>query len=190
MQKSNFLKLSIYLSFLLRHNPDSLHLSMDKHGFVNIEELINAINKDGQYAITKELLGRIVAEDNKGRYRYNADGTKVKACQGHSIPWVEPELKILDPPSVLYHGTTVSAYNGILSSGAILKMKRHAVHLHANLSEAWDSARRWKKPCVVLKIDSARMFSEGHLFCVSDNMVWLTESVPVKYICGVLHAIN
>ena len=90
MQKSNFLKLSIYLSFLLRHNPDSLHLSMDKHGFVNIEELINAINKDGQYAITKELLGRIVAEDNKGRYRYNADGTKVKACQGHSIPWVEP----------------------------------------------------------------------------------------------------
>ena len=64
MQKYNSLKLSIYLSFLLRHSPDSLHLSMDKQGFVNVEELINAINKDGHYAITKELLDRIVAEDN------------------------------------------------------------------------------------------------------------------------------
>lgn len=190
MQKSNSLKLSIYLSFLLRHSPDSLHLSMDKKGFVNVEELINAINKDGKYAITKELLDHIVAEDNKGRYRYNADGTRVKACHGHSIPWIEPELTILEPPAVLYHGTTVFAYNGILSGGAILKMERHAVHLQADLNKAWQSAKRWKKPCIVLEIDSARMFTEGHLFGVSSNMVWLTESVPVEYICGVLHEIN
>lgn len=186
MNRPNFQKLSIYLSFLLRHSPESLHLSMNEQGFVDVDELIDAINKDGQYSISKEMLDRIVEEDSKGRYRYSSDGTRIKACQGHSVPWVEPELTVKKPPAVLYHGTTLAAYNEIISSGAISKMKRHAVHLQADERKAWQSAKRWKKPCVVIKIDSAKMFLDGHEFGISDNMVWLTESVPTKYIIEVL----
>ena len=62
-------------------------------------------------------------------------------------------------------------------------MKRHAVHMQADINKAWQSAKRWKnKTPAVLEIDSAAMHRDGIRFFVSDNGVWLTEEVPVKYI--------
>lgn len=179
-------KVSIYLSRLLRHDPDSLGLHMDSHGWVDAAELIDAINQKSRYSITRELLERIVAEDNKGRYRFSDDGCRIKACQGHSIPWVEPELCYCAPPAVLYHGTTREAWVLIQSSGGLSKMKRHAVHLQPEPERAWQSARRWKKTPVVLAIDAEKMAADGYRFGVSDNGVWCTERVPLEYIEGQL----
>ena len=179
-------RLSIYLSYLLRHNPDELSLSMDCHGWVLIEELINRINQRGKYHISGEVLQEVVANDKKGRYRFNQDQTKIKACQGHSISWVEPELEYTVPPSTLYHGTTWAAYQDICKSGAINKMGRHAVHLTAVESRAWQSARRRKARAVVLKIDADKMYKHGFVFGVSENEVWCTETIPVQFIVEVL----
>lgn len=93
-----------------------------------------------------------IAEDNKGRYRFDEKHEKIKCCQGHSVPWVEPELEYCEPPEFLYHGTTTKALEAIEESGAIKKMKRHAVHMQADISKAWQSAERWHKTPVVLKI--------------------------------------
>jgi len=129
-------KLSIYLSFLLRHKPEDAGLPMDKHGWVSVEELIDGINRTGKYKIDGQLLCEIVKEDKKGRYRYNEDGTRIKACQGHSIPWVEPELTMMEPPEYVYHGTTTEAWEKIMASGAVNKMSRHAVHTQADVEKA------------------------------------------------------
>ena len=94
MAKKN---ISVYLSFLLRHRPETIHLAMDKHGWVLVEDLIEGVNKGGRYQLDLGKLEAIVAQDSKGRYRFNADHSKIKACQGHSIPWVEPELEYLIP---------------------------------------------------------------------------------------------
>ena len=59
-------KLSVFLSFLLRHQPESLELTMDKHGYVEVDALIEAINKHSRYNITKEILDEIVDTDSKG----------------------------------------------------------------------------------------------------------------------------
>ena len=99
----------------------------------------------GRYQLTLEQLKYIVESDEKGRYRFNPDQSRIKACQGHSIPWVEPELLIMEPPKFLYHGTHVEALERIMESGAISKMERHAVHLQAESGKAWTSARRWKE---------------------------------------------
>ena len=112
-------KLSIYLSYLLRHNPGDLNLDMDKHGWVRVDSLIEAINGSGKHGISLEILEEIVETDNKGRYRFSEDKMKIKACQGHSLEWVEPELTWGPPPAVLYHGTTAQAYSEIRGSGAI-----------------------------------------------------------------------
>ena len=175
-------RLSIYLSYLLRHNPDELSLSMDSHGWVPIEELIDRINQRGKYHISREVLQEIVANDKKGRYRFSQDQTKIKACQGHSISWVEPELEIVPPPEVLYHGTTWAAYQEICRSGEISKMSRHAVHLTAVKERAWQSARRRKTPAVVLEIDAEGMYNQGYVFGVSENEVWCTDTIPVQFI--------
>ena len=129
-----------------------------------------------------EKLEDIVAQDSKGRYRFNGDHSKIKACQGHSIPWVEPELEYLTPPEFLYHGTTTAAVEKIRKSGAISKMSRHAVHLQADPEKAWQSAVRWHQTPVVLKIDAKKMSDAGFVFGKTENDVWCTESVPVEYI--------
>ena len=183
MAKKN---ISVYLSFLLRHRPETIHLSMDKHGWVLVEDLIEGVNKGGRYQLDLGKLEAIVAQDSKGRYRFNADHSKIKACQGHSIPWVEPELEYLTPPDFLYHGTTTAAVEKIRKSGAISKMSRHAVHLQADPEKAWQSAVRWHLTPVVLKIDAQKMGDAGFVFGKAENDVWCTESVPVEYIVEVL----
>ena len=173
---------SIYISFLLRHKPEDIGLNMDHHGWVCVDELIEGIKRKGTYTMDRERLEQIVEQDNKGRYRFNDDHTRIKACQGHSIPWVEPELERLAPPRFLYHGTTTAALEKILASGVISKMSRHAVHMQADESKAWQSARRWHQTPVVLKIDAEEMHRAGFVFGKTENDVWCTDSVPTAYI--------
>lgn len=185
MGKNN---LSMYISYLLRHNPDDAGLHMDVHGWVDVQELIDGVNAKGKYRLSRQTLDEIVASDEKGRYRFNDTGTGIKACQGHSIEWIELELTYCEPPEFLYHGTTTQALGKILASGAVSRMKRHAVHMQADEKPAWKSARRWHLTPVVLKIDARRMYEDGARFGVSENNVWCAESVPVEYICEIINA--
>lgn len=178
--------ISVYISYLLRHDPQSIGLVMDSHGWVSVTELIGKINAAGRYYITQQILDEIVRTDNKGRFRYSVDGARIKACQGHSISWVEPELTYGQPPEYLYHGTTGENWQKIRASGAIHKMSRHAVHMQAEEAKAWQSARRWHRTAVVLKIDAAAMYADGMVLGISDNGVWCTETVPVKYILSAM----
>ena len=178
--------ISVYISFLLRHHPEVVGLEMDRHGWVDMEQLINGINGSGIYTITRKQLTEIVAHDRKGRYRFSDDGKRIKACQGHSIAWVEPELTFLEPPEYLYHGTTLEAWEKILSTGEIKKMERHAVHMRAEEEMAWQSAKRWHKTPVVLKIWALHMHQDGFVFGKSDNDVWCIDHVPVKYIKSII----
>lgn len=179
-------KQSVYISYLLRHQPESIGLVMDSHGWVSVAELIEKINIAERYHITEQTLDKIVRTDNKNHFHYSEDGTRIKACQGHSICWVEPELTIGQPPEFLYHGTTEESWQKIRESGYISKMGRHAVHMQAKEGKAWQSAKRWHRTPVVLKIDAAAMFTDGTVFGVSDNGVWCAEVVPTNYIVSVL----
>lgn len=179
-EQLNLTKISCYLCSLLRHKPERAQLHMNEHGWVEIEELLRNVRK---YPLTRPLLEQIVREDEKGRYRISDDGTRIKCCQGHSIPWVQPELCPAQPPAVLYHGTTTEAVGKIFDSGHIDRMKRHHVHMHADLAAAWVSARRRRdKRAAVLCIDAAAMEDDGFAFLMSENDVWFTDAVPTAYI--------
>ena len=71
-------ELSKYLCLLLRHQPEKAELDMDEHGWVSVEQLINGVNKHSSYKLDRELLEHIVAEDNKGRYRFDEKHIKIK----------------------------------------------------------------------------------------------------------------
>ena len=180
-------ELSKYLCLLLRHQPEKAELDMDERGWVSVEQLISGVNLHSSYRIDRELLEKIVADDNKGRYRFDEKHEKIKCCQGHSVSWVEPELNYCEPPEFLYHGTTTKALEAIEESGRIDKMQRHAVHMQADINKAWQSAERWHKTPVVLKIAASEMAHDGYEFGVTENEVWCTESVPLKYICNKIY---
>ena len=184
-------KISIHLSYLLRHAPESAKLDMDRRGWVSVAQLIENVNESGKARLSEKLLQEIVETDNKGRYRFSSDGKRIKACQGHSIPWVEPELEKQTPPEFLYHGTTTEALADIMKSGAILKMKRHAVHLQADIAKAWQSAaRRKNKTPVVLRIAAGDMHRNGTEFSISENEVWFCDRVPSIYIAECIYNVE
>ncbi len=160
---------------------------MDTHGWVNVNDFVSKINEAGRYEMTLDLLEEIVNTDDKGRFRFDPDHRHIKACQGHSIPWVEPELTVKLPPKYLYHGTTKNAYEQIKACGAILRMKRHAVHMQADEQKAWTSAKRWSgQTPVVFQISASHMAEDGYIFGVTENEVWCSEKIPENYILKLL----
>ena len=100
----NLTQTSKFLSLLLRHNPSAAGITLDEHGWANVDELIAGVNAAGGYNLTMETLEEIVRTDGKQRYSFNEDHTLIRANQGHSIP-VDVELEEAVPPDTLYHGT-------------------------------------------------------------------------------------
>ena len=171
-------KLSIFISLILRHKPDTIGITLDSHGWANVKELIDGINKTGR-KIDMEILEEIVRTDNKGRYSFNEDKTLIRANQGHSIH-VDVELKEAIPPSILYHGTSTRFLDNIRQKG-IKPMSRLYVHLSKDLETAIKVGNRHGL-CVVLIIDTEKMVKDGIKFYISENGVWLTKYVDSKYI--------
>jgi len=175
MQKKN---LSKYLSLLLRHQPEVLNLKMDKNGWVNLDELIEKLNADGKN-ITLEKIQEVVAINTKQRFKLDEVNNRIRANQGHSIN-VDVELEEKIPPPILYHGTAKKNID-IISKEGLKKMNRQHVHLSQDYDTAINVGGRHGKP-IILKIDCKRMLEDGFKFYISENKVWLTDVVDMKYI--------
>ena len=170
-------KLSKFISLVLRHRPEAAGISLDEHGWADVDDLLKGIVLTGR-KIDREKLEEIVATDAKQRYSFNEEKTLIRANQGHSIP-VDVELKEQRPPWILYHGTADRFMVKIASEG-LKKMSRLYVHLSENIETAVKVGRRHGSP-VVLEVHSGEMYKDGCKFYLSENGVWLTEYVNVKY---------
>ena len=170
---------SKFLSLVLRHKPEVVGLKLDPHGWVEVDALLDGCRKAGK-KIDRAMLERVVAENDKKRFTFNADGTKIRANQGHSQA-VDVELEELEPPLTLYHGTLERNWQSIKERG-LLKMQRLHVHLSLEIETARKVAERRVGAPLLLKIDSGLMARDGFKFYRSLNGVWLTDHVPIKYI--------
>lgn len=178
-------EISKYLCFILRHSPESVGVNMDIHGWVSIDELIEKVNAKGKCTLDKGKLMTIVSSDEKRRYQI--ENKKIRCVQGHSIPWVEPDITYQEPPELLYHGTNSTAARKIIESGCISKMKRHHVHLTEDPQVAWKSACRWSSAMpTVMVIKAHRMYEDGKSLGKTVNDVWCVDKVPTRYIYQVI----
>lgn len=177
--EKNLVNLSRFISLILRHKPETVGLSLDEHGYVGVNELIEAINKKSDFSIDLHTLQFIVKTDNKKRYSFSDDGIKIRANQGHSIK-VDLGLVEKVPPIILYHGTAEKYLESILKQGLISKSRTH-VHLSCDKETAIKVGSRHGKP-VVLMVESGLMQHDGYKFYLSENGVWLTNNVPERYI--------
>ena len=168
---------SKFISLILRHKPDVIGITLDEHGWANVDELIAGVSKT--HPLNMSMLEQIVAEDEKQRYSFNEDKTLIRANQGHSIP-VDVELEEKEPPEILFHGTGEKYVDSISREGLIPKSRLY-VHLSADEETAVKVGQRHGKP-VVFKVKSGEMHRNGFKFYCSVNGVWLTKSVPVEYL--------
>jgi len=170
--------LSKYLSYVLRHAPDSIGLTLDAQGYASVAELIEKSVAAGR-KLDAGLLREIVASSPKQRFTLSPDGTRIRAAQGHSID-VDPGLAPVTPPNVLYHGTAKRFLPSIREKG-LIPGERRQVHLSGDAATARSVGMRHGSP-VVLTVAAQRMHDDGHAFFVADNGVWLTDHVPTQYL--------
>lgn len=178
MDRKRETSLSKFISLILRHNPGVICIKLDENGWTNVKELIDKSKAKGKL-FDFEDLKYIVKNNDKQRYSFNNDYTKIRANQGHSIT-VNLELAAQKPPEILYHGTAERNLASILKNG-LLKQNRQHVHLSLDVETAIKVGKRHGK-VVVLKIKSAEMHKAGIPFYLSKNKVWLTDFVDPVYI--------
>lgn len=179
----NLIKISKFLSFVLRHKPEAIGLTLDRQGWAEVDLLINLARQQGTN-LDRTLLEQVVATNNKKRFSFNADRSKIRANQGHSVT-VDLDLAPQQPPEYLFHGTATRFIESISRQG-LLKQNRHHVHLSADESTAIEVGKRHGKP-IVLKIQAQKMSDAGLTFFLSENNVWLTDRVPPEYITVISH---
>lgn len=172
--------LSKFISLVLRHKPETINLQLDSEGWADISELITLSNAHGT-PLTHEFLLEIVTTSDKKRFCLSPNGKQIRANQGHSIS-VDLKLSPQIPPPVLFHGTASRFLASIRNEGLVSRERQH-VHLSASESTAIEVGKRHGKP-VVLQINAADMHKNGYQFFLSDNGVWLTDSVPPAYFCS------
>lgn len=170
-------KISKYMSMILRHRPEVIGIHLDEHGWADVNELIEGIAKKKKF--NREILEEIVRTDDKQRYSFNDDKTKIRANQGHSIS-VDLELEPQEPPETLWHGTA-EKYVASIEKIGLRPGNRMYVHLSPDIQTAEKVGSRHGKP-VIYQVKSGEMYRKGFRFYRSVNGVWLTIMVPVEFL--------
>ena len=132
------------LAMVLRHKPQAVGIELYAHGWADVSAIVKAFSQMGVFTLT--ILKEIVRDDEKQRYSFNEDGTKIRANQGHSVK-VDVELTEAVPPPVLYHGTGTKYVDSINKEG-LLPRQRLYVHLSSDVETALKVGKRHGVPFV------------------------------------------
>jgi putative RNA 2'-phosphotransferase len=168
---------SRFLSRVLRHEPQSIGLTLDAQGWARVDELIERAGAQG-ISLTRDLVSNVVRASDRQRFACDGAG-RIRANHGHTVP-IDLGIEPSEPPPILFHGTAVTSVASIKAEGLIPGVRQY-VHLSADARTATSVGRRRGHP-VVLRVAAGRMWSAGFKFVRSASAVWLTSVVPAEFI--------
>ena len=182
------LALSKLVSFILRHDPLSAGLTLDKEGWIKIKDLVYGIkniwvNRHLYSWVTEEHILALAILDPKGRFEIK--NGRIRARYGHSQKLkVEISYSIDNTSKVLYHGTIEANLKSILSKG-LKPMRRQFVHLSVNVEDAYEVARRHGERIVILVIDCDCLRKHGISIYKATDKIRLVKYVPPSCIIDI-----
>ncbi|MFT3722488.1 MAG: RNA 2'-phosphotransferase [Hyphomonadaceae bacterium] len=171
-------EISKTLSYWLRHKPEAAGFKLSSEGWADVDRVLAALSKAEMAADWDRLL-HVVETNDKSRFELSSDGARIRARQGHSVK-VEADWTPATPPVELFHGTIARFWTAIETEG-LKAMKRHHVHLSADVETAKRVAMRRGQP-IILTVDAAGLAAAGEPFLLASNGVWLVSSVPPKFL--------
>jgi len=152
-------RLSKFLSYILRHNPDEFGLRLDEEGFADFEAVWTQVEARFGGRYRRGDIERMLHSDG-GRQRYQVRDGRIRAMYGHSvIPVVYPPVI---PPEILYHGTVSGVLDAIKREGLTAQARQY-VHLSTETDRAADVAGRHGKP-IILRIRALEAYHNGLVF--------------------------
>jgi putative RNA 2'-phosphotransferase len=181
MSKNDSTGASKKLSWLLRHGANEAGLEMDAAGWAEIEDVRRVLHM-GRAALESSVL------DNT-KQRLEVRGTRIRASQGHSLAAMPVTCDALeaswerhDASASVFHGTRVTALEGIAREGIL-----PGARTHVHLAEAVDSGVGKRASVdVMLEVSPTALGALGIGIYRSPNGVLLVRSVPVAAIVGLL----
>ncbi len=179
MSSKSLTEISKFLSYVLRHAPHSIGLTLDSQGWGALDALIAGAAGAGR-TLDRGQIEAVVQGNDKKRFSLSDDGLHIRAVQGHSTATVDLQYAPQTPPACLYHGTATRFMSSIEQQG-LIRGTRHHVHLSQDAATAIAVGRRYGQ-VVLLEIDALAMQQAGYAFYQADNGVWLTDHVPIAFI--------
>ncbi len=171
------------LCHLLRHEPESYGVTLDKQGWAEVDAVLGAVTCKLKRLCawrrpTVEDLRRVA----EGKYprRFQVTGGRMRALYGHSLHevLVGEERR---PPRYLFHGTCSNLLTVIREIGLIPTTRRF-VHLTSDFDYAARvAASKYSSP-VVLTVLAQGAADMGVVFRQANNHVWLAPSVASAFI--------
>lgn len=180
MSDINYTRLSKTISHALRHAPWLYELELDQEGWAPVADLLHGLRR---HRHAWRQLGREDLEammSRPGKKRFEIQGDKIRALYGHSID-MKIQKEPAAPPAHLFHGTAPASADRILEEG-LKPMNRQYVHLSADVETARQVGRRKSPQPVILVVDAAAALESGVRFYRGNQMVWLADRVPARYI--------
>lgn len=180
MTDRNKKKRSKYMSMLLRHKPEQGNLTLDSMGFVRIDDLLSALNKNLKFPTSRSDLENLVipSEDPNQKTRFEIEGSYIRAGHGHSVPISDYEeiVPFEDP----YHATPYRNVGIILAMG-LKSMNRDKVHLSYDRDITVEAARRRSKNVALIRVSYKEAKSSGVKFYKSaDERIVLSDDLPAS----------
>lgn len=176
----NYVSLSKAMSKALRHRPERLHLTLAPDGSIEVQALVDALNRRGGWprTLTSDDIMHVVEHGTKQRFA--VEGDRIRARYGHSIPQaISYELE--EPPVVLYHGTARENLASIMEEG-LRPMGRQVVHLSADVETALQVGRRHGWDVAILRVDAAEAWKDGVPFYRGNDSTWLADCVAPRFL--------
>ena len=78
---------SKFLSLVLRHKPEEIGLTLDSNGWADVDELMDKMNAGGT-KINLSLLKEIVDTNEKKRFSFNDDCSKIRPTRDTALKWM------------------------------------------------------------------------------------------------------
>lgn len=173
-------QLSKKVSLILRHEPLLYELELDEEGWVAVTDLLYSLEQyDSRWqGLTEQDLLVMIERSEKKRHELKEG--KIRALYGHSVPG-KLLKKPAEPPEILYHGTAPKILSAIKLHG-LLPMRRQYVHLSTDIAMAKEVGRRKANTPIILKIYAAAASKQNINFYNGNELVWLADQVPAKFI--------
>lgn len=168
------------MAHILRHSPQQYGLEMDEHGWVDLRDLVTAVqirHKKFRFLKPHHIIA-LVQTDPKGRYQFEEG--RVRATYAHSID-LDLDLPTEDIPAVLYYPTTEEECTILLEIG-LRPADRQWVHISDTLESATEAGQVRTAHPVILEVDAERARQEGVVIKKAGKFIYITKEVPPEYL--------
>lgn len=164
----------------LRHFPENFGLEMDEQGFVNLRELIRALQRHQRrfHWVRPHHIIAVIETDPKGRYQVSNES--IRATYGHTIE-LDLRLPTDNIPEELYYPTTSEETDIILETG-LKPSDRKMVHLSKTYMDAMNAGLVRTDEPVILAVDVEKAIQDGYQVQKAGRTVFLAREIPPEYL--------